>query len=203
MGIAGQADAFLTLNAITVELGGKRLFQNLSLSVRAGSCTLIRGGNGVGKTTLLRVMAGLHTHYSGTRTVASGVSVGVASSALSLMYEDLSLKENVEMICAQSFQARILPSKLAERPLKVLSSGERALAGFERLIALAPHVALLDEVTAHLDHDKREALLQIVTERVRSGSSVVLVSHEDFPADFFTTVYALTPTGLVPQNGAP
>ena len=186
----------LSVVDVAVSVAGHELFSNISLSLNSGRVLALHGGNGVGKTTLLRVLAGLHRDYTGTFVYSPGVTVGFASGSVSMLYEDLSLNENVALISNKSFTPLLLSPELCARPIKNFSNGERALAAFERMWVMRPTVILMDEITAPLDQKRRTELFEAVKTHAKLGGSAIFVSHEELPADLATERLVLTAAGL-------
>jgi len=196
LSVSAPTSQQLSVVNVAASVAGHKLFSQISFSVNSGVVLALYGGNGVGKTTLLRVLAGLHRDYTGNFSYSPGVTVGFASGSVSMLYEDLSLYENVELVSNTSFTPRLLSPALCDRPIKHFSSGERALAAFERMWVMQPTVILLDEITAHLDQKKRTALFEAVKAHAKRGGAAIFVSHEELPAYIVSARFVLTAAGL-------
>lgn len=200
--IAKNDQPLVMLTDVSVNLNGKKLFESISFNLRPGTITLLQGSNGVGKTTLLRTIAGLHKNYRGIITRKSHeAKIALVSSACSFMYEALSLRENLELIGDASKTATLIDGDLfgpilMDQPLSSLSSGERSIAAFIRGLAGNSDVILLDEITSHLDESRRGIVFDQLRARVASGCAVLLVSHDALGSQKFDTRLTLNTSGL-------
>ncbi|RRN62096.1 ABC-F family ATP-binding cassette domain-containing protein [Caulobacter sp. 602-1] len=193
--------SFVTLDAVSAATpDGRLLFENLSLSIGAERIGLV-GRNGVGKSTLLALVAGTRAPLSGTITRAGAVAileqtpdvsprarladllgVGADWDRLSrigrgegdetdLAEADWELPARLDQALADVGLTGFDP----ERPAAALSGGQATRAGLARLLVAQPDVLLLDEPTNNLDAEAR-ALVTKVLARWRGGA--VVVSHD-------------------------
>jgi heme ABC exporter ATP-binding subunit CcmA len=167
------------------------------LDVDAGEVVLLTGANGAGKSTVLRVCAGLVPIASGQATVL-GCDVAADRRALrrrvgllghaTFLYDDLSVVDNVRFAvrAAGGDTARVEPAlgrlgldgRLAGVDVGRLSAGQRRRTALAVLVARGPELWLLDEPHAGLDAEGRDLLDALVGEVVAGGATVVLASHE-------------------------
>jgi len=159
------------------------VLSRVSLVVRRGERVAVVGRNGVGKSTLLRTLAGLLPALGGTIRFGSGVAPGLYDQE----HADLPVEETVLNALLESrpdwtpAEARAwagrfgFSGEMAERSCATLSGGERSRLALARLLAQGPNLMLLDEPTNHLDLETCEVL-----EEALSGfpGTVVLVSHD-------------------------
>jgi ATP-binding cassette, subfamily F, member 3 len=154
----------LSLTNVSLALGAKSLFQNLSLCIEAGSRIALVGANGSGKSTLMRIMAGTIEPDDGQLAKNRSLRIGYVEQFLSKELASLSVRECIVAPWRDSFgiepyDYRVdllldqlqIDSSLGEQPMHTLSGGEtnRVLLG-QALIA-NPNLLLLDEPTNHLD----------------------------------------------------
>lgn len=146
----------IRVNDLAVERGGVPVLAGLSFAVAPGSALVLRGPNGVGKTTLLRVMAGLQAPLAGQIEVAPE-SCAYASHADGVK-ATLSVRENLAFwadVHGQRLDEGVFAAfdleRLAERMAGTLSAGQKRRAGLARLAVIGRAVLLLDEPTVSLD----------------------------------------------------
>ena len=181
------------------ERGGRPLFRRLSFELQPGQVVWLRGRNGRGKTSLLRLLAGLSTpaegavHWAGVALAEAGPAwrerlVFIAHA--NALKEDLSALENLRFMAqlqgrdasrAQLTTAlgRLGVAPLAARPVRTLSQGQRRRVALARLaLPQPPSVWLLDEPFDALDDDGIGRLNGLLTEHAAAGGSTLLTSHQ-------------------------
>lgn len=174
------------------------LLSGCTLSVEAGTLTILRGANGAGKTSLLRTLAGLLPVRDGHAVVA-GIDLRRDNRRLlrqrvgwlghqGSFYDDLTVRENLRFAATVAGRpvADIAPAlarvDLAHRADVVtasLSAGQRRRLAMAWLLVRRPELWLLDEPHAALDPDGRRFLDEVVTEVVAAGGTVVVSAHHD------------------------
>ena len=174
------------LEDVTFSYDGKRnILEHVSLSVARGDKIGIVGYNGMGKTTLLKILAGVLTPVSGTRTPGHKVVTGYqAQEFAELLTPEMTAFDIVKNAAPGTVPSQRIREILgafgfsgenAEKQCKVLSGGEKIRLCFARIFVNPPNFLVLDEPTTHLDIAAREALQQAV--RNYTGS-VCIVSHD-------------------------
>jgi heme ABC exporter ATP-binding subunit CcmA len=190
------------LRGVVALAGRYPLLAGADLDVRAGEIVLLRGANGAGKTSVLRVMAGLLPLAAGDARVL-GLDPTADARALRRrvglvghrngLYEDLSAEENVRFaVRAAGLPKEAVPAALgrlglrdrvSDLPTGRLSAGQRRRVALAVLLARRPELWLLDEPHAGLDAEHRELLDGLIKEVAAAGATVVLASHEDRAMD--------------------
>jgi putative ABC transport system ATP-binding protein len=180
--------------------GRALVLDGATLVLAAGAVALIRGSSGAGKTTFLRVLAGL-TKADRGRVLLDGADVEsfepaeqrrklgfVAQQAAMLPG---SVADNVRAGPTLAGQERTpaeidkllsqvgLPLDFAAREARQLSGGERQRVALARALALRPSVLLLDEPTAALDRSSADHIVKLIHDLVSGGLSIVLVTHDE------------------------
>ena len=167
--------------------GDRVLFKGLDLPVRRGEVVWLRGANGRGKTSLLRLLAGLSTPEAGTVIRHSGLLYVAHANALK---EDLTVLESLRFLArlhgrdvddATLTEALRRFGMAARRhaPVRTLSQGQRRRVALSRLaLAGSPAVWVLDEPFDALDVEGIASLNEVIATHAQGGGAVVLTSHQ-------------------------
>jgi len=172
----------LSFDAVTCLRGGRVLFEKLSFAVEPGGAALVTGPNGVGKSSLIRLAAGL-------LAPAAGTIAGDARRAL--LTEQASLDEELPLARALGFWARLdgtpgdVPAaldalaltELAGIPVRLLSTGQRRRAAIARVVASGSPLWLLDEPANGLDNVALGLLEAAVASHRAAGGAALVASH--------------------------
>jgi ATP-binding cassette subfamily F protein 3 len=182
----------IATRGVTMGYGSRLLFQGLSLDLMRGDRLGIVGGNGTGKTTLLRVLNGELTPLEGTVEWGAGVK----QAGLDQEAQDLSpnasvldtlwdLRPTTDEVQVRNFLGGFLfRGDEVHRKVGTLSGGERTRLGLARLIWSGPNLIFLDEPTNHLDIASRESLEAAL--KAYDGTLIV-VSHDRYFLDAVAT----------------
>ena len=218
----------LTIQNLSVALGERTVIHQISSTLEGGHLVALVGPNGVGKTTLLRAVAGL---------IPSNGAVHIDTTALS----SLSLKERAKQFgylpqghvvhwplrvrdvvalgryphgatdparlptadaaaVARALKAADVTS-LADRRVTELSGGERSRVALARVLAVEASIVLADEPTASLDPRYQLDIMNVLRSVANAGSLVIVVTHDlSLAARFADTVLVLSDGRLVAQG---
>ena len=173
----------IRVEGLTKAYGSHIVFPGIDLTVRRGEKIGIIGVNGAGKTTLLRMLAGELPHDAGTIKLGSGVSVGYyAQHHADTLDVTATVYEVVLRASPETPPSRIRSILGAfmfsgddiDKPVKVLSGGEKARVALARLLVKPGNLMLMDEPTNHLDLSSSESLTASL--KTYDGT-LVFVSH--------------------------
>jgi ATP-binding cassette, subfamily F, member 3 len=169
--------------SLTVSIGDRTLLRETTFAVERGEHVALVGPNGSGKTTLLETMLGRRLPSNGSVRLGHGVQPGYFSQ------QELELDERGSVLqCVQTMTGLTRPDAQAllgrfrfsgwgehEKPVTVLSGGERRRLALAVVVASGANFLVLDEPTNHLDLDSREALEAALE---AFPGTVLLVSHD-------------------------
>ena len=165
----------------SVVRGGKKILDDVSLSVNPGTITAIAGPNGAGKSTLLRAYAGLGDR-SFTAALKTRESVGYLGSEFRTDFP-LTGRECIELALGHPWRDDATTDALhlgplLDRSILTFSSGERQRVAFARLLHQNPRVFCLDESFSQLDPEHLARVQEILERKRAAGHACVLVSHD-------------------------
>ena len=172
--------------------GGHEVFSGLNFSIADGEALLVTGRNGSGKSSLLRLIAGLVRTAAGQLTLEGGdgeASIGEQSHYLGhqdAVKHSLTVHENLEfwMRYLGSGAGAIEPAletvgldPLAGLPAAYLSAGQRRRLSIARLVAVKRPIWLLDEPTSALDASSQQRLAELMRNHLAAGGMIVAAAH--------------------------
>lgn len=187
----------LKVTGLTFAVDGKRLIEQLDLTIHPNRLTVIMGANGAGKSLLLRLLHDLLPVQSGDIDWA-GQAAGPAIRARQAMVFQRpvllrrSVQANIDFVLGlkpglSTEQRRLHREQLltkvglqdrVRQPARLLSGGEQQRLALARALASRPELLFLDEATASLDPASIQIIESIVLECHRSGMGIVLVTHD-------------------------
>jgi len=217
--------AAVSLQQLSVRLGGRPVIPALSLDVAAGEFLVLLGPSGCGKSTLLHAIAGL-TDVSGGRILIGGEDVTAADPAarqLGMVFQSYALYPTMSVERNLSFGLRVrglpraeiarrvrataellqLTELLGRRPA-ALSGGQRQRVAIGRALVRDARVYLFDEPLSNLDASLRATLrreLKLLHRRL--GATMLFVTHDQVEAMTLATRLAVMRDGVLQQVGTP
>lgn len=203
---------------------GAPVLRDVELAIGGGEVVALLGGNGAGKTALLRWIAGLLPRRGGVCLV-DGAVIGSARDAVArsvgLVVQDpndqllgTTVREDVELgprnlgvptrrraELVDEALASVGLTALADREIETLSLGERKRASLAGVLAMKPRVLLLDEPTAGLDPDAEHALCATLRDLGRAGITLLVATHAIDLVPRFATRALVIANGRVCADG--
>lgn len=176
---------------LTCERGGRLVFSGVDFTIASGAALAVTGRNGAGKSSLLRMIAGLLRVAAGTLTLDGGKDdAPIAEQAHYLGHQDalkpaLSVLENLSFWIdwlggngdAHEALAAVGLDTLADLPAAYLSAGQKRRLSLARLVAIRRPLWLLDEPASALDADAQKALGGIMRAHLAAGGIIVAATH--------------------------
>ncbi len=173
----------LTAEHLSKSYGSLEVFTDVDLAIDRGAKVVVLGENGAGKTTLLKILAGLEAPDYGKVIDGHGLKLGYYAQEHETLDPTLSVEANMRR-AAPGLDQTGLRSVLGQflfsaddvnKPVSVLSGGEKTRLALATLVVSAANVLLLDEPTNNLDPASREEILAALDS---FEGAVVLVSHD-------------------------
>jgi heme exporter protein A len=186
----------LRVENLAVARGGREVLRGVSFTLAGGAALVVTGRNGVGKSTLLRAMAGLLPYAAGTVAIDGAGEAELAQSTHYLAHADgmkaaLTVEENLEFwanYLARDEDPRSRAPKAAlaavglahalQAPFGALSAGQKRRAALARLLVAHRPVWLLDEPMTALDRASREKFTAAMRDHCALGGVIVAATHE-------------------------
>lgn len=175
----------LRLHNVSKSFGEKHLFAHLDLHVRAGDRVALIGPNGVGKSTLIRVIVGEETPDTGDIRYGANLDIGYYDQHQSTLHPDKTVLDEVWDRFPQMEQSDVrgalgmflFTGDDVFKPIRALSGGEKGRVALTALMLRRDNLLLLDEPTNHLDMDSREVLEDALSS---FGGTIITVSHDRY-----------------------
>jgi putative ABC transport system ATP-binding protein len=213
----------LKLDEVTKRFGQRTVLNRVSLEVAAGEYVAVLGDSGIGKSTLLNVIAGLEPFDSGQILFERRNLAALSDDELTLLRRDhfgfvfqafhvlpqLSVLQNVELPLllrgtdpqakAKGALAAVGLAGREQSPPRELSGGELQRVAIARALVGAPKLVLADEPTGNLDPENARQVLDLLKTQVKThGAAAILATHSESAAAGCDRRYRLSAAGLTP-----
>jgi len=216
----------LDIAGIGKRFGGRSVLTSVNLRIAAGEYVAVVGESGVGKSTLLNIVAGLETADSGTVSFLDNEITALADDARTVLRREnfgfvfqafhvlphLTVRQNVGLPLllrgftqgqirtrAKNLIASVGLSGREESMPRELSGGELQRVAIARALVGEPKLILADEPTGNLDQENARQVLALLRDQVKAhGAAGILVTHSEAAAATCDRRYRLTSAGLAP-----
>lgn len=218
-----KGDLLLEMNKVQKRFGGAVALRGTDLKIRAGEIHALLGENGAGKSTMLKILAGVHVNDGGTIKLGSqdfvtGSPQASIEQGIAVIYQepslflDLSLAENV-FIGRQPKKGKIIDWKFAQseaarlfkelgveldpkRQARGLSIADQQVVEIAKALSMNANIILMDEPTAALSASEVDRLMTVMKSLKASNKAVIFVSHR------LDEVFAISDYITVMRDGA-
>jgi NitT/TauT family transport system ATP-binding protein len=172
----------VNIKNLSKSYGEINIFKNFNLSFEKNKTYVILGPSGIGKSTLLNMIAGIDKDYTG--------EISVNSKNISYVFQEdrllpwLSVEENINFVLEEEKDIdsilEILEIKnLKHKTVKQLSGGQKQRVAIARAFAREPHLVLMDESLKSLDLNLKYSIIdEIVTLSIKKNTTMIYVSHD-------------------------
>ena len=182
------------------------VLRGLELTVRRGELFAILGGNGAGKSTTLRLLAGLQKPYRGEVRVTG--KTALLPQEVQTLFAQKTVREDLAEVTSDEAMLAYVTAlcqleTLLDRHPYDLSGGEQQRAALAKILLTRPDILLLDEPTRGLDAAFKAELAELLQSLLAQGVTVVLVSHDVEFCAAYAQRCALFFDGSIASDGAP
>ena len=172
----------IALQEITKIYDGHIVLENLTLNAEEGKILFVTGVSGIGKTTLLRILAGFEKPDHGTVILPEGTKIGMMFQE-DRLFEFLSVRKNLEILYPEKDPAdlekelsEVLPKTELDKKVSSLSKGTKRRAALVRGMLHPGNVLLLDEPFSSLDEDNCRKVWDYII-RKQNSRTLIIASH--------------------------
>ena len=183
----------LDLKSIAKSYGTLKVFSGVNLHIERGDRIALVGPNGAGKSTMMRMLSGVEAPDAGTRTEGHQVVMqyfaqdeAVRLDPVLTVYQTLAGDAPIHMVPSirNILGGFLFSGDDVDKPVRVLSGGERTRLAVARMLLRPSNTLLLDEPTNHLDLDSKDVLLEALED---FGGTLIFVSHDRYFVDKLAT----------------
>ena len=224
---AGSSASILTIKGLSKKFGQRFAVSQATWSADQGQIICLLGHSGCGKTTMLRLIAGLETPTNGSIQLEQNIlwneeqQIPAESRNIGLVFQDYALFPHLSVLENVMFGLKKFPKgqqqEMAEQALKhvsmhhhmrsyphTLSGGEQQRVALARALAPKPHVLLMDEPFSNLDHRLRDQIRQNTIQLLKNTqTTTVIVTHDPEEALQIADQIILMHQGKIIQIGSP
>ncbi len=204
---AGGAQKVLTTQDLGMAFEGRQLFQNVDMLIKKGEKVFLLGPNGCGKTTLIKILMGMHQPTSGEYRIGENIHVGYYDQlkenlnrekmVIDEVWDEYRTLEQTDI--RNALAVFLFRGEDVYKEIRSLSGGELARVELTKLLLKQVNFLIMDEPTNHLDIHSREALETALSDY---DGTMLMVSHDRyFINKLADRILYLTPDGVVEYIG--
>lgn len=213
----------MQIKGLSKTFGNKKIVDDVSLDIPKGSIALLLGASGVGKSTLLRILADLETADAG-QVLLDGKAinrdarqkehpVGMVFQQFNL-FSHKTVKQNITFplekvlnlspqaagVRADELLAKFGLAELGHKSISALSGGQKQRLALARTLAMRPQIICLDEPTSALDPILTSYVAELITNLAKEGYTVVIATHDTSVLDKLDCVIYLMHEGKIAEK---
>lgn len=182
----------ISVRDLTLERYFEPVFKPVTFSLTAGDLVLLTGDNGCGKTTLIRILAGVLAPSQGH--IEWGEDGMIYVGHMLAVKDDLTVTENIDFMrrfigqggqSTREIVERVGLRRVAEQPARTLSAGQRKRCALARLLLSDARLWLLDEPYSNLDKQGMSMLDGILRRHLQAGGACAMATHGSLRPDGF------------------
>jgi len=176
------------IEGLSKTIGDNKILNGLNLLLKEGDVLGLRGSNGSGKTTFLKIIAGVDKDYEGKIEFEQGLTIGYVPQDI-VLFESLNVKDNLKAFCngnnakenfarLENYAKELNFSGLFKKKINKLSGGQKRLVNFLVGLAGNPKIILLDEVIVGMDEDTVNKVIRLINV-IKTDKIMIITSHQD------------------------
>ena len=176
------------IEGLSKTIGDNKILNGLNLLLKEGDVLGLRGSNGSGKTTFLKIIAGVDKDYEGKIEFEQGLTIGYVPQDI-VLFESLNVKDNLKAFCngnnakenfarLENYAKELNFSGLFKKKINKLSGGQKRLVNFLVGLAGNPKIILLDEVIVGMDEDTVNKVIKLIN-IIKADKIIIITSHQD------------------------
>ncbi len=176
------------IEGLSKTIGDKEILNGLNLLLKEGDVLALRGSNGSGKTTFLKIIAGVDKDYEGKIEFDKSLTIGYVPQDI-VLFESLSVKDNLKAFCngnnakenftrLENYAKELNFSGLFKKKINKLSGGQKRLVNFLVGLAGNPNIILLDEIIVGMDEDTVNKVIKLINV-IKTDKIIIITSHQD------------------------
>ena len=176
------------IEGLSKTIGDKEILNGLNLLLKEGDVLALRGINGSGKTTFLKIIAGVDKDYEGKIEFDKSLTIGYVPQDI-VLFESLNVKDNLKAFCngnnakenftrLENYAKELNFSGLFKKKINKLSGGQKRLVNFLVGLAGNPKIILLDEIIVGMDEDTVNKVIKLINV-IKTDKIIIITSHQD------------------------